>query len=578
MAQFLMNIDLNRNQLQNAVIHPLGTAPANPVDGQVYYNSTNGNKSLYIYDGQISAWKSIAGDITSVNSGTTGQLTVANSGGPNPTFSIVTGAVTNGGSALATGDQIFDFVSTATAGFMSSWTAQGETGAQTMIDGQIFKVQGTGILSTALALNGATRELTITHADVTRTNTASTLSPANGASFIVVDTITSSADGHITGVNTKTVTLPSQTVGTVTSIDITPGALIDKTGGPITSNGAIQIDVDLSELSTVTDGDEADFFPIVNSINTQSKIAPSNVSVTRFGAPTANFDMGSNKIINVTNPVDGQDAATKNYVDTLILGSGALIYQGGYNAGTNVPNLDSSPSITINAGFTWVVTADGSFFAETMRVGDMIIANIDSPTVLADWTTVQGNIDLASTTVAGIASFSSVNFDVSAAGQVTIKPNTIILGTDTTGDYVQSVTGGTGIDSSGATSGEGVAHTLSLDLNELPTATPVMADFLAGVDINGNVSSKFLVSDLVLNPGVNLSFSIIGNGSDTVFTLVHSLGFIVSIQMYDSYSGSVNYGETVYAEIKRVATGTQVSFVTAPTSPQTYKVVISKVG
>ena len=50
------------------------------------------------------------------------------------------------------------------------------------------------------------------------------------------------------------------------------------------------------------------------------------------------------------------------------------------------------------------------------------------------------------------------------------------------------------------------------------------------------------------------------------------------MEMFDSYSGSVNYGEKVYAEIKRVATGTQVSFVTAPTSPQTYKVVISKVG
>jgi hypothetical protein len=45
----------------------------------------------------------------------------------------------------------------------------------------------------------------------------------------------------------------------------------------------------------------------------------------------------------------------------------------------------------------------------------------------------------------------------------TIAANSVALGTDTTGNYVATITGGTGIDSSGATSGEGVAHTLSID-------------------------------------------------------------------------------------------------------------------
>ena len=69
----------------------------------------------------------------------------------------------------------------------------------------------------------------------------------------------------------------------------------------------------------------------------------------------------------------------------------------------------------------WVVTADGSFFTEQVRIGDLLIANVDAPTALASWTTVQGNVDLATTTVAGIASFSADNFAVSAAGAVTIK-------------------------------------------------------------------------------------------------------------------------------------------------------------
>ena len=47
--KFLTNIDLLTNELQNAVIQPLTTAPATPKEGQIYYNSTD--KFIYRYDG-----------------------------------------------------------------------------------------------------------------------------------------------------------------------------------------------------------------------------------------------------------------------------------------------------------------------------------------------------------------------------------------------------------------------------------------------------------------------------------------------------------------------------------------------
>ena len=60
---------------------------------------------------------------------------------------------------------------------------------------------------------------------------------------------------------------------------------------------------------------------------------------------------------------------------------------------------------------------------------------------------------------------------IEAAG---IANNAVELGTKTTGNYVATITGGTGIASTGATSGETISHTLSVDLSELTDMTQTM--------------------------------------------------------------------------------------------------------
>jgi hypothetical protein len=65
--KFLTAIDLNKCELQNAVIQNLGTAPGSPNAGQIYFNSTTGDKSIYFYDG--TAWIDVGGDLRSIVAG-----------------------------------------------------------------------------------------------------------------------------------------------------------------------------------------------------------------------------------------------------------------------------------------------------------------------------------------------------------------------------------------------------------------------------------------------------------------------------------------------------------------------------
>lgn len=52
----LTNLDLNKNELRNAVLHKAEAAILSPIEGQLYYNTLD--KGIYFYDG--AAWQRVA--------------------------------------------------------------------------------------------------------------------------------------------------------------------------------------------------------------------------------------------------------------------------------------------------------------------------------------------------------------------------------------------------------------------------------------------------------------------------------------------------------------------------------------
>jgi hypothetical protein len=186
------NIDYNKNEAVAIVIDNQATAPASPVEGQMYFDTTAGDKTMYFYNG--TAWVEMDGSGSGVSqltagsgislSASTGNVTITNSGvlsvtTTDGTFidltpnSATTGAVTVTADLSATGTASAttflrgDNVWATPAGAYTSWSLEADSGtAVDITDGlRVDFTGGTGI-STAVA-SGTPNTLTITNDGVT---------------------------------------------------------------------------------------------------------------------------------------------------------------------------------------------------------------------------------------------------------------------------------------------------------------------------------------------------------------------------------------------------------------------------
>ena len=89
--KFLNGVDLNQNQLIAARVENLGTAPATPVEGQIYYDSSIGDKVLYFWNGTDWVSTGKQGTVTSVattHAGNAFTASIGNVSTVNPSVDI----------------------------------------------------------------------------------------------------------------------------------------------------------------------------------------------------------------------------------------------------------------------------------------------------------------------------------------------------------------------------------------------------------------------------------------------------------------------------------------------------------
>jgi len=88
------------------------------------------------------------------------------------------------------------------------------------------------------------------------------------------------------------------------------------------------------------------------------------------------------------------DVYSKSEVDGKVVG--LYDHKGSYDAATNTPDLDTSPSGVLKAD-AYTVSVAGTFFTEELEIGDVIISDQDDPTLLTHWTRVNKNISFGTT-------------------------------------------------------------------------------------------------------------------------------------------------------------------------------------
>ena len=369
---FLNTVDLNQNQLNQAVIQNVASDPASGVVGQIIFNTTTDSLKQYVADtgGGSAGWESIGGDIQKVDGGT--YITVTDPNGPIP--------IVNHDATTRTNTP-----TTSSPGY----------------GGNIIAVKAIGTNATGHVTSVDTETYTLP-AD---TNETYTLPVSAGAANSAKIDLTAGGTGS--GIKSTV-----EFKGTTGRINITE---------TVGNNGNITIDMpdDVTIVDDLT----------VGGVITQSQSGETNSLASKL-------NMNSNKITNLATGTASTDAVNLGQVELLVAGVGVFKGGYNATSDPGSPAISGSSNIALDQGDYLIVTHDGDItFSDTtvsVEVGDFIFANASisasSDPASTAYTLVIQDANIAGAgatdgaTEKGVAGFDSASFSVSSTGWVQLKP------------------------------------------------------------------------------------------------------------------------------------------------------------
>ena len=302
MAQrFLTSINLSSNELQNALLHPLATAPAVGLAGKVYYNTTE--DILYVSDGTV--WRSVSGDITSIIAGT--GITVSGTTG-DVTVNLADTAVTPGSYGSATQiptftvDQQGRLTAAGTASISTDLDIAGDTGTDTIsLATETLTFTGGDGITTSVAANAVTLDVDST---VVRTSGDQTIAGNKTFSNNVI------INGDLT-VSGNMVTKLSENVLIEDNIIVLNS---NETGAP-TEDAGIQVNRGTSDSISLIWNETTDKWQIETATTVYQNIATENYVNTQIGNNSfaASIGDGTNTSYTVTHNFNSKDVIVQLY-------------------------------------------------------------------------------------------------------------------------------------------------------------------------------------------------------------------------------------------------------------------------
>ena len=334
---FLTNLNLNKNELQNAVIQNLSADPSPAKAGQIYYNSVD--KVLKQFDG--TTWNVVGKEYT-------------------------------GGNGIDVTNQVIKADIDTTAGLKFIGSTEGSKKIGLNIDGTLEF--SSGALKVKVPTdNNFSNSLKNKLDDI-----------ESGAEVNVIETI--NVNGTALTPASKVVNIYTITSATFSDDSTsTPASPVKMT---LTEGDNDTITANIPKVSSSSAG----VVPKGAAVSSQSQTtkflredgtwaAPSYTSVSDYvkkdgsTAMTGALNMNSHKITNVTDPTSAQDAATKNYVDSAISGLPTpMQFKGTIGTSGTVEWSALPTAAAANEGYTYkVITAHDT--NPICKVGDTIVSN-----------------------------------------------------------------------------------------------------------------------------------------------------------------------------------------------------------